>query len=223
VGWRQAVAVLVMLASCEPVDEGAAPPDAPDDLVAASRRVEIEVLGDFSVAPTLPDSVLTTVRSPVLRVGDGSAAFFALERPRVPARCISDVRLRLFVEEWSALAQEELAIYPSHVFNALEKRDGDRYGYSGALLDVRPRGTLDSFTAGWAEWDVTGIVKRWVGSWTFPSLGRRVPGRGPVVLALRDVDLAEPFARAKIASTESPGRPRAFAFVEEGCPARGRA
>lgn len=226
-GWKQvAVAVFLLLSvACEPAREEASP-SVPADrsaLVPPARRVPVRVLGDFSVDPALPDTRLTTVDSPSLRAGDGSVVVFALRRLRVPARCIVDVRLFVTVEEWHELAGEELALYPSHVVNALTKRDGDRYGYSGSLLDTRPRAAFDGSAAGLASWDVTAIVKRWVGGRAFPSRGVYAPDRGPVVLALRDTDLAEPFATATVASVESPHPPEGFAFVEEDCPLKGRA
>ena len=228
-GWKRAAlaAVVALLSSCEPAREGAAPaPAASGDssnLVAGSRRVRLPVRGDFAVAPALPDTELTTVSATKLSVGDGSVGHFAVARPRVRAGCIVEVQLRLFVEGWTELAGEELAVYPSSVVNALHKRDGDRYGYSGSLLDVRPRGIFRGVTSGWAEWDVTAIVKLWSAGGAFPSRGVYVPEHGPVVLALRDVDLAEPFATATVASVESSRPPEVFAFVEESCPPVGRA
>lgn len=225
-GWKPAAvaAVLAVLVSCEPAREQGAGPPYPVALgPPAVKRVDLDVLADFAVAPALPDTELTTVSARSLRVGDGSVALFAVERPRVPARCLAEVRLRLFAEGWSELASEELAAYPSSVVNAAAKRDGDPYGYSGSLLDVRPRGIFDDVTSGWAEWDVTAIVKGWAAGWPFPSQGRRAPKRGPVVLALRDVDLAEPFATVDVAASESGRGPEVLAFVEEDCPFRGRA
>ncbi|HEX2293944.1 MAG TPA: hypothetical protein VHN37_01395 [Actinomycetota bacterium] len=226
-GWKPAVAaaVLVMLVSCEPAREAAAPVESPEpgEPSVALERVELDVLGDFAVAPALPDTTVDATGSPSMDVGNGSVVILALERPPTPARCLAEVRLRLFLEEWSELAAEELAVYPSHVFDALRKSDGDRFGYSGSLLDVRPRATLDSSATGWSDWDVTAIVKLWTGGGAFPSRGLFVPERGPIVLALRDVDLAPPFANARIASTESGHAPHAVALVKKECPDEGRA
>lgn len=225
-GWKRTVAAIVLaaLGACEPARERAAPSTpAPDDLTASTRRVALEVVADFSVEPAAPGAELTTVEAEALRAGEGSAVVVAVERPKARPGCIADVRLRLFLEEWSDVAADELAVYPSHVFDARRKADGDSFGYSGSLLDVRPRATFEGVAEGWGEWDVTRIVKPWIGGWTFPSRGHRAPARGPVVLALRDAELAEPFATATIASLESARPPRAFAFVEERCPSRGRA
>lgn len=161
------------------------------------------MLGDFSVSPAAPGTELTTVSSQTLDVGDGAVALLAVERPTVAARCIVDARLRLYVEESSDLVSTELAVFASHVFDALEKEDGDDFGYSGSLLDVRPRGEYAGEASGWTDWDVTHIVSRWVAGDPFPSRAMRVPRRGPIVLAMRDVDLAEPFATATIASSEA--------------------
>lgn len=221
--WKRVVVALAVLASCEraPEETEPLPVPAPEPSVApvTTRRVELPVLGDFSVSPAMPDTELTTVRSPRLRAGKGSVAFFAVARPRVPVRCIAQVRLGLSVEEWTDSAGEELAVYPSQVVNALRKRNGDSYGYSGSLLDVRPRATFVGHVEGWAEWDVTAIVKRWVGGGVFPSRGLRVPRKAPVVLALRDAEGAEPLVRVAVGSTEAPRPPAVVARVEKECPA----
>lgn len=219
--WKRlaAIVLLAVLVACEPNGEEAAPSTAPEP----PRPLELRVVGDFAVDPARPDTEVTNVGAKRLRAGNGSTAFFAVQRPPVPARCIAELRLRLFLHEWPGVGEEELALYPSHVFDAHRKRDGDRFGYSGALLDVRPRAPFEGVVSGWGEWDVTGIAKRWIGGWTFPSQGRRAPERGPIVLALRDTDLVSPSVTATVASTESGHAPEALALVREGCPARGRA
>lgn len=226
--WKCVVVALAVLASCEAAPEEAGeqlpvpapPPSAPP---VTTRRVELPVLADFSISPALPDTEVSTVRSPRLRAGKGGVAFFAVARPPVPVKCIAQVRLGLSVEGWTDDAAEELAVYPSQVVNALAKRNGDRFGYSGSLLDVRPRASFVGHVEGWAEWDVTAIVKRWVGSGVFPSRDLRVPRKGPVVLALRDAEGAEPLVRVAVGSTEAPRPPAVVARVEKECPARGRA
>lgn len=167
--------------------------------------VELSVLEDFSVMPAASDTELATVAATSLEAGDGSVVVLAVDRPRMPARCIVEARLHLYLEGPSDLVSTELAIYPSHVFDAADKEDGDRFGYAGALLDVRPRGIYAGEASGSTVWDVTEIVTRWVAGRPFPSQAKRVPERGPIVLALRDVDGAEPFATATIASSENTG------------------
>lgn len=220
-GWKRTAMALVLalLVSCDAGSERAASSPRPQtsDLERPAGRFRMPVRGDFSVSRAVPDAEVRTVDALELRAGQGSVAFFALGRPPVPGRCLAEVRLRLFLEKWPDLAAQELALYPAQVFDALGKRNGDRFGYSGALLDVRPRATFEGVDAGWGEWDVTRIVKRWTTGSPFPSQGRRAPERGPVVLALRDADLAEPLVAATIASSESAHAPRALAFIEESC------
>lgn len=176
------------------------------------------MVADFSVVPAAPDTELSTVRARRVDAGRARVSIFAIERPPVRARCLVEARLRLYVERSSGPIAEELAVYPSHVFDAASKRDGERFGYSGALLDVRPRATSEGDRSGWREWDVTAIVKRWIGGGAFPSVGHRAPEQGPVVLALRDLDGAPPFAAASVASADAPSnRPELVVTRLEGC------
>lgn len=223
--WQLAVFVLVVVAACDRAEDAAAPTPEPPPAATPvpTTVVELPVLADFAVSPPAPDTELTTVEASALEAGEGAVAIFAVERPDVPARCILDARLRLFVEESSGLTSTELAVYPSHVFDAAEKADGERFGYSGALLDARPRAVYQGESGGWTEWDVTGIVTRWVAGDAFPSRGSHAPERGPIVLALRDFDLAAPFATATVASSESAHAPHVTLTSREDCRVRGGA
>lgn len=201
--------MLVVLAACESGGDGSAarrsePPPPSASEVPLSVH-ELAVVGDFSVRPAAPDTELSTVSARTLDAGEGSVVVLAIERPGVPGRCIVEALLRLHLEDSSDFVSTELAVYPSHVFDAEDKEDGERFGYSGGLLDVRPRGTHAGATTRWTVWDVADVFRRWVGGSAFPSQGKRAPGRGPVVLALRDVDGEEPFATATISSSESTG------------------
>lgn len=214
--WLAGIAVVVA-ASCDGAGPGAATP-ATGRPSPPVEIVETRVVADFGVAPAAPHTALSTVRTRMVDAGRGSVAIFAVERPAGPPRCIAEARLRLFLERSSGPVAEELAVYPSHVFDAAAKRDGERFGYSGALLDVRPRATFEDGGSGWSEWDVTPIVKRWIGGGAFPSVGHRAPERGPVVLALRDVDGAAPFATATVASADAPTNPpQLVVAAPEGC------
>lgn len=216
--WELAVALLVVTAACEGDRAVVVRPETP-----ATAAIEVPVVADFSVARAIPGETLTTVGSESLRAGRGGVAIFAVERPRVPPRCIVDARLRLFVTDMSGTLAEELAVYPSHVFDAARKTDGERFGYSGSLLDVRPRALYEDGGGGWSEWRVTAIVKRWLSGRPFPSLDKRVPERGPVVLALRDAEGAQPFAEIEVASADSASDvPHMVVSAREGC-VRGRA
>ena len=219
--WRGAALVLAVLAGCEADRESVAPSPVPSPAPATSQPVSetrAAIVADFAVAPAAPGTELSTVSAATLEAGRGSVVLVAAERPRVAVRCMAGARLRMFLHESSDLVTEELGVYPSHVFTAATKRDGEPYGYSGALLDVRPRALYEDAGSGWSEWDVTGIVKRWVGGRPFPSQGLRAPARGPIVLALRDVDGAEPFATATIASVEATkNRPHLVLARLKGC------
>jgi hypothetical protein len=222
--WAVAAAVLVALAACDGDDGAAAtrPAESAPPLVAVTTA-KLPVLADFAVAPAAPETELSTVSATTLDAGEGSAVLLALGPPSVPGRCIVDARLRLHVEESSGPVPTELAVYPSHVFDALRKEDGEPFGYSGSLLDVRPRGVYAGAGGEWTIWDVTEVVRRWVSGRPFPSQGKAVPERGPVVLALRDVDGAEPFARVTIASSEDSGNaPHVELTSRDDC-VRGRA
>lgn len=183
----------------ERVRRTAPPPSSP----SKSRTRTLPVIADFAVRAAYPDARLANVRSPSLAVGRRSAAVVAIRRPAFSARCLTAARFRLYVKRVEG-PSNELAVYPSHVFDAATKRDGDRFGFSGTALDVRPRAIAKFVAGSWAEWDVTRIFRLWIGSRAFPSRGILPPERGPVVLTLRDVDGAAPFAMATILTQESP-------------------
>lgn len=174
---------------------------SPDETVNSS---ESPVIHDFGVERFVPDTVLSGVGSPSIEVGKAKAAILAIDRPQISLDCLAAAQLRLYIEDASPDAAGQLAIYPSHVFNAEDKHDGDRYGYVGTSLDNRPRSMAEELAPGWSHWDVTDIVRRWVGQQPFPSQGARAPKHGPIVLALRDVDGAEPFASATVTSADAP-------------------
>lgn len=225
--WGIAAVALIALAACEGGDGSEATRPRPSQLPATTpvptTSEQVPVLGDFSVSSAAPGTELTTVSAESLEVGDGAVVVLAVERPAVPARCVVEARLRLFVEESSGLFSTELAVYPSRVFDALEKEDGEDFGQSGSLLDVRPRGDYAGEASGWTDWDVTEIVKRWVAGHPFPSESLRVPERGPIVLAVRDVDLAEPFGTGVVASSEAGDEaPHVVVTSRDDC-VRGRA
>jgi len=161
------------------------------------------VVHDFEVVGAAPQTRLSDVDAPSVQVGEGKVVILAIERPTITARCITAAQLRLYLQRHSKVAAEELAVYPSLVFNATKKRDGDEYGYSGSALDIRPRATLDEATNGWTEWDVTDMVKRWLGRRPFPSQALQAPRSGPIVLTLRGIDGAKPFATATFASADA--------------------
>lgn len=167
-----------------------------------TKSVQLPVIHDFRVSPALPAIKLVDVDAPTIQAGYGSVAIIAVRRPSIPARCLVAAQLRLYLKDRSGVAAE-LAIYPSHVFNATEKREGDDFGYSGSALDIRPRATLDEATTGWSQWDVTDIVKLWLRRGAFPSQGASAPKRGPIVLTLRDVDGGEPFGSVTFVSADA--------------------
>lgn len=191
---------LCLLAGCTP---DSSEPTQPEAQAPATKSVRVPVIQDFGVASARPETRLSGLKAPSIDVGKEKVAIIAVERPAVSATCITAAQLRLYLESHSDLAAAELAVYPSFVFNAVHKKDGDKYGYSGSALDTRPRATLDEAASGWSEWDVTDIVKRWVGHRPFPSQGSQAPRGAPIVLTLRDVDGAEPFATATVASAEA--------------------
>lgn len=192
---------LVSLAGCTPDSSEA--PSSKGARASTTKTVEATVIHDFAVAGAAPETRLSGVDARSIDVGEGKLAILAVARPTIDAACITAAQLRLYLQRHLDLAAGELAIYPSHVFNATEKQDGDEYGYSGSALDIRPRATLDEATNGWTQWDVTDIVKRWLSRKPFPSRGLRAPPASPIVLTLRDIDGAEPFATATFASADA--------------------
>lgn len=169
----------------------------------ADVTVDLPVVADFQLESIVPTTVLSGVTSSRIDVGRRRAAIIAIERPQISAGCMVSAQLRLFIEEASANAADQLAIYPSHVFNAADKKDGERYGYLGTSLDNRPRSMATTLTPGWSEWDVTDITRLWLSGQRFPSQGARAPNEGPIVLALRDLEGAEPFGTATFTSTDA--------------------
>jgi hypothetical protein len=154
--------------------------------------------------PVGPDTELAGVTNPTIEVGRGKVAILAIARPNVAPTCLK-AHLQLHVKEASPLAAEQLAIYPSHVFNALEKSEGQPFGYAGTLLDTRPRAMAADLSPGWRTWDVSEIVNLWLSREPFPSQAR-VPKEGPIVLALRDLDGAKPFGTMTFSSADATDR-----------------
>jgi hypothetical protein len=208
------VTILASLIACTPESSDGPPAEGAQQ----TKSLEASVIHDFGVTGAAPQTKLTGVDAPSIDVGKGKLAILAVERPPVDAGCITAAQLRLYLQRHSPLAAGELAIYPSHVFNATEKEEGDEYGYSGSALDTRPRTTLDEATKGWTHWDVTDIVKRWLSRRPFPSQAVRVPRAMPIVLTLRDIDGAKPFATATFASADaSENRPYLVIAHTEQC------
>lgn len=197
--------LLSLAAACTP---GSQPtePERPAQQPAETESVEVPVVHDFGVTGLVPHTVLSNVHARAIEVGEGRAAIIAIERPYISASCVTAAQLRLYLVQASDLAAGQLAVYPSSVFNALAKQDGVHYGYSGSALDIRPRATLDQAAPGWSQWDITDIVKRWIGHKPFPSRGLVAPMKGPIVLTVRDVDGAEPFATATFVSSDANDR-----------------
>lgn len=205
-----------LVGACE-LTEGERTDPQPTPTIATSS-IEARVLNDFGVLPAVPDSKLETVNDPSIDVGKGKVGIFAVERPEIAGRCLVAAQLRLYLQRATERISTELAIYSSHVFNAHTKRAGDRFGYSGSALDIRPRANLDEDVAnGWSAWDVTDIVRRWLSRRPFPSMGLRASKRGPIVFTLRDVDGAGPFARATVASAESGNAPHMIVTHHRDC------
>lgn len=197
------IVVLAAFAACDDGAPGEAGANDGSGSTPETATTELAVLHDFQVPGAAPQVRLPPVDEPEIRVGEGSAAIFASKRPKMPAHCLIAAQLRLYLSEASANAAEQLAIYPSHVFNASDKRTGDRFGYVGTALDVRPRSMLAEAHVGWSRWDVTDIVRLWLAREAFPSQGKRAPKKGPIVFTLRDVEGAEPFGSAVVASVET--------------------
>ena len=210
--------MLLLGTACDPASDPVPEPrEGPQ-----TTSYPVDVTADFGVGSASPDELLRTVGAETIQVGRGAAGVIAVERPREKARCVVAAQLRLYLPEASELVASEIAIYPSHVFNAASKRDGERFGYAGTALDSRPRSVLDEVGTGWTGWDVTDIVKLWLRGGPFPSQGGQVPKRGPIVFAIRDVDLARPFAEARFVSADGPRDRRPHMLVATRCVAQGR-
>ena len=200
-----AALAVALITACTPgsSQRGSGPEAQPTEETASMR---MPVIHDFGVpgkafGPSSGTRVSDGARE--IPVGRRQTGIFAIRRPSIPASCIKAAQFRLYIEKYEGFISAQLAIYPSHVFNALTKRDGDEFGYAGSVLDIRPRATLDTEVTGWSRWDVTNIVKTWVGRRPFPSQGIVAPRTGPIVLTMRDVDGATPFATATVASLEA--------------------
>lgn len=218
---------VIMLSGCDlfdpgdndPSDTSATPSEPSPTHSPETTTDQLHVIADFGFHGRFgprPDDELSGVTKLSIDIGRGAVALLAVKRPSVPARCIVGAQLRTYVTKVPDIP-DELALYPSHVFNAASKRDGDEFGYSGSVLDVRPRSTLDEVRRGWNSWDVTDIVKTWLRGGPFPSRALRVPKSGPIVFAFRDVDGAEPFSTATFLSADSNRPPVLIVTHHEGC------
>lgn len=200
------IILLVTLSACDSDDsQGTQGPPGSTPTVDTSS-IELPVLNDFQSPQDAQGTKLSGVEDKTIKVGHGAAAVLAVERPLTEPRCILAAQFRLYLTQASGLAAKELALYPSHVFDALSKKDGDEFGYAGTALDIRPRATLQNSEPGWSEWDVTDVVKLWLRGGPFPSRGLNVPDQGPIVLTIRDVDGAEPFGTATFISSDGSDR-----------------
>lgn len=214
------LAVSMILSAC--VGDGGPGSDSPRADAAPEARtesVELPVIHDFEVPGAAPQVELPPTDNPEIRVGEHTAAIFAVERPEVAADCLVAAQLRLYVNDSSANAPEQLAIYASHVFNAHDKKTGQRFGYTGTALDNRPRAMTSDPLSGWSSWDVTDIVRLWIGREPFPSRGKLPPKKGPIVFTLRDTEGAEPFGTAVIASAEAETAPHLVVTHKPDCSA----
>jgi hypothetical protein len=219
---RKWLAVALLVVSTAPACDPANGNDSAPRVERTRRPTESRsepVLAAFGVTSAVPDTKLESVDAEAIDVGRGKVGIFAIGRPSVPTRCIVAAQLRLYVEKASEVAEHEVAIYPSLVFDAADKREGSRFGYAGSVLDIRPRATLDEDPVGWSAWDVADILKLWLRGGPFPSMGRRAPRKGPIVLTMRDVDGAEPFGHMSVVSSDaSTNTPRMVVTSERDCP-----
>lgn len=189
-----ALVLVIGLSACESTHDVA--PERPDTV---SER--LSVVADFRVPSFSGERSLRSVSAPEIAAGRRATAIIAIQRPRVDARCLVAAQLRLYITHATEAAADGLAIYPSHVFDATSKRNGDAFGYAGTLLDIRPRAVADELVeGGWSHWDITDIVRLWLKGGPFPSQGAPVPGTGPVVLSLRDKE--GPYERSSFTSIE---------------------
>lgn len=177
---------------------------------------DFAIVNDFAYNVAGRDDTLQGVNDPQISVGGAPWAILAIERPSIDSTCIERADLRLFFTEFSP--RRGLAVYPSHVFSAADKREGDPYGYAGALLDIRPRGLLKPAT-GWIDADIGALVRRWLAGRPFPSLGAKAPRSGEIVVAIRETTNAAPYADATFASSDGDidHQPHLRISYDEGC------
>jgi hypothetical protein len=215
--------VLLVILACEPTSDVESPTRGVDSPRRVAHSVETEttiqrVVNDFGVSPAVPGTVLARVDSPTIRVGHRDVAILAIDRPRTPRRCIVAAQLRIYTERTRGEVAEELAVYPSLVFDAADKREGDAFGYSGSALDIRPRGSLELDPSGRVASDVTDIVRLWMAGYPFPSRSLRAPKTGPIVFTIRDMEGVPPFATATIVSSDARvNRPELVVTHERDC------
>jgi hypothetical protein len=130
-------------------------------------------------------------------------AMLEIPRKELESRCGASMTLHVYQTEGPL--EPSVHVYPGVDIDVGERRDGDRLGPL-TLIDNRPRGDFDdaSEVPGWRSADVTDIVRTWLNGSRFPSLGKRAPRTGPVVLQLRPEQVG---GNATITYASSDGSP----------------
>ena len=119
--------------------------------------------------------------TPTLGMKAFSTVAVAFDAVGVSSECITDAALQM--PPARVTGDPEIRVYPSAALSLAEGKlppDGER---PTTLIDNRPYGQTGE--DGSARYDVTDLVRLWTAGGPFPSLGKTVPERSPIVLLLR--------------------------------------
>lgn len=125
---------------------------------------------------------------PSLTVALGNADMQQVEvvvdRPPVDASCLTSATLKMYLTSATGADKAEVAVFASQQIRAQELHNGDLVG-GVTIQSNRPRGiSTIGATAGWVEWDVKDIVRRWMQGMPMDNAGITPPKAGPLVFTL---------------------------------------
>lgn len=188
--------------------------DGSERRAAPLPEERIPVAADLILASGFGGPRVADAASPSLELRFRRAAMLEVPRDRLGSRCGASMTLHVYqtdgpLEPW-------VHVYPGVDIDVGKRRDGDRVG-ALTLIDNRPRGDFDdaSDVPGWRTADVTAIVHTWLNGRRFPSLGRRAPRTGPVVLQLRPEQVGGD-ATIRYVSSEGPSDLRPYLLMSGG-------
>jgi hypothetical protein len=135
-------------------------------------------------------------------LGDDRVVTLVLVFPLLRSRpgCVRRAELWLRVLRFDhPQAVPVLAAYPSLLASLATDRPVTRVA-GDTLIDNRPRGTGTLTADGsWMHFDITGLYRIWVRGGPFPSQGRAMEPRTPLVVNVRPEAFAEPWVEARFA------------------------
>jgi hypothetical protein len=194
----------------EPPSTTAASVAAPTTTVATVRGTTVAArafLLDWGgpgspVRPAPVGPLPVAFRPRTQELGDDRVVTLVLVFPLLRSRpgCVRRAELWLRVLRFDhPQAVPVVAAYPSLLASLATDRPVTRVT-GDTLIDNRPRGTGTLTADGsWMHFDITGLYRTWVRGGPFPSQGRAMEPRTPLVVDVRPEAFAEPWVEARFA------------------------